>query len=294
MRLIPAKSILSAYAPDNPWFGVHYNMNIYKGCNHGCIYCDSRSQCYGVEDFDEVRAKSDALALIDRELQGKRRSGVVGTGAMSDPYNPLEREHELTRGALKLIRRYGFGISIATKSALVTRDIDVLQAIHRHSPVVVMLTVTTADDRLAHILEPGASPPSERFGALRALADSGIPCGILMMPVLPFIEDTLENVADILEKGHGAGARYVCAGFGVTLRQNQREWFYQKLDAHFPGLRQRYIRQYGEAYSCPSPNAPELKRLLKRICRETGMKHHMKAIIADYTAGYGSQQLSFL
>ncbi len=294
MRMIPAKTIISGYSDKNQWFGTHYNMNIYKGCSHGCIYCDSRSQCYGVENFDEVRAKENALMLIEKELRGKRRTGIVGTGAMSDPYNPMEKDYELTRGALKLIHRYRYGISIATKSSLVVRDMDLLTAISSHSPVLVMVTVTTGDDELARKVEPNVALPSERFGAIKALSEQGIHTGILMMPILPFIEDNPENIAGIVDKAYESGARYVYPAFGVTLRQNQRDWFFNKLDVQFPGLKQMYIRQYGEAYSCTSPHAKDLWKLVEKRCGTYGMACRMKDIIRGYTGEYGSQQLSFL
>lgn len=294
MRMIPAKTIISGYSAQNQWFGTHYNMNIYKGCSHGCIYCDSRSQCYGVENFDEVRAKENALILIEKELCGKRRTGIVGTGAMSDPYNPMEKEYELTRGALKLIHQYHYGISIATKSSLVVRDIDLLKAIASHSPVLVMMTVTTCDDELAMKLEPNVALPSERFRAIKALSDQGIQTGILMMPILPFIEDTPENIAGIVDKAHESGARYIYPAFGVTLRDNQRDWFFNKLDAQFPGLKQEYIRRYGNAYSCSSPQAKMFWKLVEERCRAYGMACRMKEIIKGYSEEHGSQQLSFL
>jgi DNA repair photolyase len=255
MEFIPAKTIISGYSEGNLWFGDNYNMNIYKGCCHGCIYCDSRSECYRIDDFDQVRAKDNALALIGRELRGKRRKGVVGTGAMSDPYNLYEQEYRLTRGALELIDANGFGASIATKSDLVTRDIDVLSSIKTHSPVLVKITVTTADDELCRKVEPRAPVASRRFSAIRQLAAGGIFTGILLMPVLPFIEDNEENVVSIIRLAGEAGARFIYPSFGVTLRQNQREWYYSKLDEHFPGLRQKYVKQ-----SAMRTNAPLQRR----------------------------------
>lgn len=294
MRMIPAKTIISGYSVKNEWFGNNYNMNIYKGCSHGCIYCDSRSECYGVENFDEVRAKENALLLIEKELRSKKRTGIIGTGAMSDPYNPMEKEYELTRGALKLIHQYRYGVSIATKSNLVVRDIDVLKGISTHSPVLVKITVTTCDDALAKKLEPHVALPSERFEAIKTLSDEGIPTGVLMMPILPFIEDTAENIEGILKRAHESGARFVYPAFGVTLRQNQRDWFYKKLDEQFPGVKQKYITRFGNAYSCGSPNAKALWQIVEEQCRSYGMACKMKDIIRDYTEGYGSQQLSFL
>lgn len=293
MQYITAKTIVSGYTDKNSWFGCNYNMNIYKGCSHGCIYCDSRSECYRVENFDSVRAKADALALIDKELAGKRRSGVIGTGSMSDPYNPMEKELELTRGALQLIARYGFGVSIATKSSLVARDADVLQRIQKHAPVLVKMTLTTIDDQLAARVEPHVSRPSQRLEAIKSLSDAGIFTGVLMMPILPFIEDTDENIEGIVRAAHANGAKFVYPGFGVTLRQNQRDWYFDQLDLLFPGMKARYVKQFGHAYSCCSPRVKELKVLFKHTCDELGLLYKMTDIIAAYKAGYGEEQLSF-
>lgn len=209
MDFISAKTLVSGYADQPHWFGVNYNMNIYKGCNHGCIYCDSRSECYRVEHFDQVRAKENALALIERDLKSKRRTGVVGTGAMSDPYNPFEKEYELTRGALKLIKKYGFGVAIATKSNLIERDIDILKEIAAQAPVIIKITVTAAEDDLSRKVEPHVSVSSQRFETIRKLSDAGIYVGVLMMPILPFIEDDETNIKAIIKAAHQSGAHFI-------------------------------------------------------------------------------------
>lgn len=292
MRLIPAKTIISGYAENNSWFGTNYNMNIYKGCCHGCIYCDSRSECYHVENFDEVRAKENALAIIQRELKSRRKTGVVGTGAMSDPYNPFEKEYCLTRGALSLINEYGFGSAIATKSDLVTRDIDILKEIRRHSPVLIKITVTTCEDELCKRVEPNVSVSSKRFAALTELADNGIFAGILLMPVLPFIEDNADNVLGIVRRAAECGVRFIYAAFGMTLRQNQRDWYYCKLEEQFPGIRQKYVKQFGNSYSCHSPEAEKLWKLFSSECDKYGILYRMEDIIKAYKQGYGVTQLS--
>lgn len=292
MELIPAKTIISGYGHGRNWFGNNYNMNIYKGCSHGCIYCDSRSDCYRVDNFDQVRGKANALGIVERELQSKRRTGVIGTGAMSDPYNPMEKKHRLTRGALELINKFRFGISICTKSDLVTRDIDILKQIQIHSPVLVKVTITAWSDELCNKLEPNAPSPSRRFAALRELSRQGIYTCILLMPVLPFLEDNPENIAGIVHRAKASGVNFIFPGFGVTLRQNQRDWYYQKLDEHFPCLKQRYIKLYGNTYDCHSPRARELWQLFKQECEHCGIIYQMAEIIRTYKQGYSYNQLS--
>lgn len=292
MNYIPAKTIVSGYAEQNAWFGCNYNMNIYKGCCHGCIYCDSRSECYGVENFDEVRVKENALDTIERELRSKRRKGVVGTGAMSDPYNSFEKELELTRGALELIDRYGFGVAIATKSDLIVRDMDILKRISKHSPVLIKLTVTSADDELCRKLEPHAPVSSARLEAIKELSDAGLFSGILLMPVLPFIEDTEENVTGIVERAHQSGAKFIYPALGVTLRQNQREWFFNKIDELFPSVKKKYLKTFGNSYECRCPNHKELLELFRKECEKFGIIYNMGEIIGAYKNRHESNQLS--
>lgn len=292
MEFVPAKSIISSYKPNNNWFGNDYNMNIYKGCSHGCIYCDSRSECYHVDNFDQVRAKENALEIIEKELKSKRRKGVIGTGAMSDPYNPFEKEYQLTREALKLIHKYGFGVSIATKSDLIVRDIDLLREISNHSPVLVKITITAADDKLCQKIEPHVALSSSRFKAIQEFSESGIFAGVLLMPVLPFIEDNEENIFNIIKQAHECGAKFIYPAFGVTLRQNQREWFYRQLDLKFPSIKEQYVSHFGNAYECRSPNSKALWELLKRECQQREILYRMEDIIKGYKRAYEHKQLS--
>ena len=292
MEFITAKTIISGYAEHNTWFGNNYNMNIYKGCCHGCIYCDSRSECYRIDNFDIVRAKKDALALINKELKSKKRTGVIGTGAMSDPYNPFEKEYSLTRGALELINIHGFGVSIATKSSLITRDIDILKKIKSHSPVLVKITITTCDDELCKKIEPNVGVASKRFSAIKELSDNGIFAGILLMPVLPFLEDNEDNISGIVNLAHENGAKFIYPAFGVTLRQNQRDWYYKKLDENFPGIKQKYLQQFKNDYECRSPKAKELWNVFKRECDKFGILYKMQDIIDAYKKGYEDNQIS--
>lgn len=266
-------------------------MNLYRGCCHGCIYCDSRSSCYGIEDFDTVRAKENALFLLRNELSRKVKKGVVGMGAMSDPYNPFEREALLTRHALELLSAYAFGAALATKSDLVTRDIDVLQEISSHSPVLVKITITCADDALAKKIEPHAQSSSRRFETLSRLSEAGIFCGVLLMPVLPFLTDSEENLLAILRQASACGARFVYPALGVTLRDNQRDWYYARLDERFPGLSGKYRRQFGSAYRCSSPKARPLWNALKAEGDRLGLLLSMREIVRASRMGYESGQL---
>lgn len=294
MEYIPAKTIVTRNKSTS-WFGTEYNMNIYRGCCHGCIYCDSRSDCYRIDHFDTVRAKENALKIIRSDLQRKIRSGVIGTGSMSDPYNPFEKELLLTRHALELVGAFGFGIAIATKSDLVTRDIDILKEIQEQSPVLIKITITAAEDSLSAKVEPHAPPSSKRFAAVRSLADAGIFCGLLMMPVLPFIEDNRENILSIVSQAAENGARFIYPAFGMTTRPGQREFYYAKLDELFPGegIRQKHGRRYGASYECASPRAKELFHLFSGACQQHGLLYQMKDIISAYKQGYENSQLSF-
>lgn len=293
MNTIPAKTIITS-KKDNSWFGTDYNMNIYKGCNHGCIYCDSRSDCYQISDFDTVRTKEHALDIIREELRHKTKKGMIGTGSMSDPYNPFEKEQELTRGALNLVNEYHFGIAIATKSSLITRDIDTLKRIKEHSPVLCKITITAVDDTMSRILEPHVNVTSKRLKAIRQLSDAGLFTGVLMMPLLPFLTDTPENVRGIIHSASDCGVRFIYPLFGVTLRSGQREYFYHKLTQLFPGLnlKDAYIRQYGSSYECHSPREKELEQILTKECDRLGLLYRMEDIIRAYQQGYKYQQLT--
>ncbi len=294
MITIPAKTIVTS-RKDTSWFGTEYNMNIYKGCCHGCIYCDSRSDCYQISDFDIVRVKENATDIISKELRQKKRTGVIGTGSMSDPYNPYEEKYELTRQALDIINTNHFGVAIATKSALITRDIDLLTKIKAHSPVICKITITAIDDELSQTIEPGVHATSKRLKAIRLLSKAGIFTGVLMMPLLPYLTDTPENVLSILHQAKECGARFIYPLFGLSLRSGQREYFYQKLEQYFPGqkLKDNYIRLYGSSYECHSPREHELRTLFISECKKLGLLYRMEDIIMSYRADYEYRQLSF-
>jgi len=289
---VPAKTIVTR-TKSTEWFGSEYNMNIYRGCSHGCIYCDSRSACYGDDNFETVKVKENALALINNDLRRKVKTGIVATGAMSDPYNPLEKELLLTRHALELLSAYQFGVAIATKSDLITRDIDILSEIRANAPVLCKLTVTTFDDALAQKIEPYAPSSTRRFAALEALSRADIFAGILLMPVLPFLEDSLQNIESIVNRAAESGARFIYPAFGVTLRQNQRDWYLDALERLFPGedLKARYVRRYGNSYECRCPEAAALWRHFTALCDQRGILYNMKDIIRSYCQPY-QQQLS--
>lgn len=294
MEYVPAKTIVTKTKSSADWFGIDYNMNIYRGCCHGCIYCDSRSDCYGIDQFDKVRVKEDALRIIRDELRRKVKKGVVGTGAMSDPYNPFEQESELTRHALELIDAFGFGAAVATKSALLKRDMEVLLGIKEHSPVICKVTVTTTDNHLAKKIEPHVSLPSERLELIEALRNNGIFTGILMMPILPFLEDNEENIRSIVNAAHETGANFIYPSFGVTLRNNQREWFFDCIKEQFPeqDLVASYIRRYGNSYGCTSPHVKKLWAIFTKECERFGILYKMPDIIHSYKKNYEITQLS--
>lgn len=293
METIPAKTILQKNK-SAAWFGNDYNMNLYRGCCHGCIYCDSRSECYRIDDFDKVRAKENALAILRDELK-RKTPGVVGTGSMSDPYNPLEKSALLSRHAAELIGAFGFGLTVITKSTLITRDIDVFSEIREHSPILLKMTVTTADDALSRLIEPNAPPSSERFRALGALADAGLFTGITLMPVLPFLEDSDENIRAIVRRAAESGVRAVYPAFGMTLRDRQRAHYFAALDRLFPekGLSERYRKQFGDYYECRSPRVKALWRVFTEECEKTGILYEMREIVRAYRQGYGERQMTF-
>jgi len=294
MDEIPAKHILIRNK-STAWFGTDHTINLYRGCPHGCIYCDSRSACYGIESFGTVRAKADALSILRDELRRKVRPGIAGLGSMSDPYHPLEREKKLTMHALELLDAYSFGVAIATKSDLILRDLGLLSLMKEHVPVLCKVTVTTVDPALAARVEPGAPSPACRLAAVEKLSAAGVYTGVLLMPVLPFLEDREEQVLAVVDAAADAGAKFVYPAFGMTLRDRQREYYYARLEEAFPGqgLVQRYRQRYGERYQCPSPRAGELYRAAAQRCRERGMLWRMRDITGAYQRPYGDRQLSF-
>lgn len=282
MEFIKAKTILQKATHANEWFGIDYNMNLYKGCCHKCIYCDSRSNCYHIENFDMVRGKENALKILEQELIKKRNKGVIGIGSMSDTYNPLEKEYEQTRGALKLISKYGFGVSIDTKSDLILRDIDLLKEINSKNNVIIKFTITTPNDELSKIIEPNVCISSKRLQAIKELTDNGIFAGIMMNPVLPFITDKEEDIKELVRLANEYGSKFIQTYMGMTLRENQRDYYFDKLDEHFIGLKEKHIKYYGDRYNCVVLNAKRLYKIFIDECNKYGILYNMNDIIKAY------------
>ncbi len=268
---ITSKTILNHVKQPEPWFGLKYNMNLYRGCQHQCIYCDSRSECYRLGDLADIRVKVNALELLEDTLPRKRVRGTIGFGSMNDPYMPIEMKYRLTCGALEIIQDHQFPVHILTKSDLVLRDLDLLKEISRVYAAV-SFTITTADDDLADKVEPGAPRPSARYRAMRQLADAGILTGVTMMPILPFLEDDPKNIHQIIKLAKDNGASYIIPAFGMTLRPGSREYYYQKLDLLFPGVKDKYIQTFGDNYQCNVPNWRQLNDIFLREIDIAGIK----------------------
>ena len=272
-------------------------MNLYRGCTHGCIYCDSRSNCYQMNhEFEDIEVKENAIELLENALRRKRKRCMIGTGSMSDPYMPLEAQLEYTRKALLLIEKYGFGATLITKSDRVLRDLDILKRINQKTKAVVQMTLTTADEALCKLIEPNVSTTKQRFESLKILRDNNIPTVVWLCPVLPYINDTEDNICRILDMCVAAKVRgIICFGMGLTLREGNREYFYRQLDKSFPGLKERYIREYGNQYVINSPKSAELMRLFHRTCEQNGIMHDNDLIfeyLSQFEEKNAPQQLS--
>ncbi len=270
MHYVKAKGILSS----------KNGMNLYRGCSHGCIYCDSRSKCYHMEhDFEDIEVKENAVELLENALKRKRKKCMIGTGSMTDPYIPLEEKIGNVRKAISLIYEYGFGFTLITKSNRILRDIDLLQKINEKTKCVVQMTLTTYDEELCRKIEPNVSSTRERFEVLKKLREVGIPTVVWLSPILPFINDTEENISGILDmcieaKVYGV----ICFGMGLTLREGNREYFYENLDRLFPGLTEKYVKTYGNEYIIDSPNSIKLMELFQKKCDDNGIVHNNEQI----------------
>ena len=289
MHKVNVKGILSA----------KNGMNIYRGCLHGCIYCDSRSLCYQMNHkFEDIEVKANAVGLLENTLRRKRNKCMIGTGAMSDPYMPIEEKLGNMRKCLEVIERYGFGVTMITKSTKVLRDLDLLLKIIEKSKCVVQMTLTTYDEDLCRIVEPNVETTYERFRALEILHDNGIPTVVWLCPILPFINDTEENIRGILDYCVRAKVKGIINfDMGVTLRDGNREYFYKKLDEHFPGLKEKYIRMYGNSYQLSSPNSRQLNMIYKSECIKNGIMCDVNECfeyLNKYEDKYGGEQISLI
>ena len=289
MHKVNVKGILSA----------KNGMNIYRGCLHGCIYCDSRSLCYQMNHkFEDIEVKANAVGLLENTLRRKRNKCMIGTGAMSDPYMPIEEKLGNMRKCLEVIERYGFGVTMITKSTKVLRDLDLLKKINEKSKCIVQMTLTTYDEDLCRIVEPNVETTYERFRALEILRDNGIPTVVWLCPILPFINDTEENIRGILDYCVRAKVKGIINfDMGVTLRDGNREYFYKKLDEHFPGLKEKYIRMYGNSYQLSSPNSRQLNMIYKSECIKNGIMCDVNKCfeyLNKYEDKYGGEQISLI
>ena len=283
------------YSDYNSILSAQNGMNLYRGCTHGCIYCDSRSDCYQMNHkFEDIEVKRNAIQILEMELRRKRKPCMIGTGAMSDPYLHLESELQLTRQALELIDRHRFGVAIQTKSARILRDLDLLRSINQHSKCIVQITLTTFNDALCRLVEPNVSTTSKRIEVLNIMRDENIPTVVWLTPILPFINDSEENLLNILNACiHAKVKGIICFGFGVTLRSGNREHFYNQLDCHFPGMKEHYMQTFGNAYICNTPNHEQLMTIFTDVCKQNNILHTPDEIFS-YMRSYESksEQLS--
>ena len=263
MHFVEAKGILTNS-------GGHVGMNIYRGCSHGCIYCDSRSTCYHFTHlFEDIEVKRNAPELLEAALRSKRKKCMIGTGSMSDPYMHCEEQLRLTRRCLEIILKYGFGVAVQTKSDRILQDIDLLDEINRKTKCVVQVTLTTYDDELCRIIEPNVCNTKRRIEVLEEMQRRGIPTIVWLSPILPFINDTEENIEKILDECVRTGVKgIICFGMGLTLREGDREYYYAALDKYFPGMKRKYIERYDNAYELPSPENDLLMRMFISVCRK--------------------------
>ena len=282
MHNIEAKSILS---PKN-------GMNIYRGCSHGCIYCDSRSECYGMTDcFEDIGIKYNAPMLLENALKRKRSRCMIGTGSMTDPYVPIEKTKMLTRKCLEIIERYGFGFTCLTKSDLILRDLDLLQSINKKSKCVVQMTLTTYDENLCKIIEPNVATTKKRFEVLKAFKEAKIPTIVWITPILPFINDNKENIAGLLNYCMEADVKGILTfGIGLTLRDGSRDYFYKMLDNRFPKVKEEYIKHFGNSYIIESANSYSLNKMVENFCVKNNLLFESRDIF-DYLNKFEEQEV---
>ncbi len=282
MEYIKTKTIMTKSNQGNLWFGIDYHMNLYRGCSYGCIYCDSRSDSYHIKDFDKIRSKENALQILEEELASKSLKGVVSFGTLSDPYNDLEKVYKITRGALELIKKYGFGVSIDTKSDLILRDIDLLKEIGKNNNVIIKISITTYEDELAKVLEPNVISSTKRFNVLKVLRENDIYAGILMTPVLPFITDNVENIKKMVYFANENKAKFIYTKMGMTLRSNVCNYYYKEIEKLYNGLSIDYKSVYGNNVVCNPLRYPDLLEIFVKECNKLNILCDMSEIIKDY------------
>jgi len=275
---IEAKSILVRNKSPENWFGVFYNLNVYRGCQHECIYCDSRSDCYQINSFHDLIVKNNAPELLDQALLTRRKKVTVGTGSMSDPYIPAEKHLFVTQKVLEVILKHGYPFHIITKSDLILRDIELLKQINKVF-LSVCLTITTCDESISCKIEPKAPPPSRRLKAIETLSENGIYCGVLFQPILPYLLDTPENIEETVAKVSQAGGQFIIPWFAVTMRTGQREYFLTKLHSISPEIHDKYIRRYGDGYRCESERSKELYMHFEQVCQYHKIAYKMSEVL---------------
>lgn len=282
MEYVKTRTIMTKSDQGGHWFGIDYHMNLYRGCSFGCIYCDSRSEAYHIKNFDEIKGKVNALDILEEELASKQFKGVVSFGTLSDPYNIMEEKYEFTRGALKLIEKYGFGVSIDTKSDLILRDLDLLKSINKKNNVIIKISITTTDESLAKTLEPNVISPEKRFQLVKVLRENGIYAGVLMTPVLPFVTDSEENIKSMIKEAHRVRARFIYTKMGMTLRRTVADYYYEKIDQLYPGLSMDYKGIYEKSLIANPLRYKDLLELFVNECNKYQLLCDMGEIIQDY------------
>lgn len=282
MEYVKTRTIMTKSDQGRHWFGIDYHMNLYRGCSFGCIYCDSRSEAYHIKNFDEIKGKVNALDILEEELASKQFKGVVSFGTLSDPYNIMEEKYEFTRGALKLIEKYGFGVSIDTKSDLILRDLDLLKSINKKNNVIIKISIITTDESLAKTLEPNVISPEKRFQLVKVLRENGIYAGVLMTPVLPFVTDSEESIKSMIKEAHRVSARFIYTKMGMTLRRTVADYYYEKIDQLYPGLSMDYKGIYEKSLIANPLRYKDLLELFVNECNKYQLLCDMGEIIQDY------------
>jgi len=260
VKEVTAKSILRKNKKIESWFLTAYGMNLYRGCQHNCVYCDGRSEKYQVEgEFgEEVIVKINAIELLRRELDIRRKRapfklGYVGVGGgVGDSYQPVEKKYELTRKTLYILYEKKFPVHVLTKSTLVKRDIDIIKKINSQNRAIVSMSFSSADDKISSVFEPGVPCPSERLETIRFFKNEGIACGMYLMPVIPFITDSPKQIENTVKKAKESGVDFIIFS-GMTLKDGrQKDYFINTLQKSYPDLIVEYNNIYrGNKWGSP-------------------------------------------